>query len=484
MAAILGNGIDTLVLGAYASLKDGLFDRFEDEMANAKELQHLASYKVGDSLHALKRGGGAWKWMLLLSQFWTIRLSHRKQGDAAPQIQLQLRAPLLWQAGAERAARQALELCEKHFCSTPIHRVIVTRADVCMDWIEWEPTDEQLRSVVKRPRFASASWEPSKLARERLELAGYHAALSALKGDEEHPEAPRTPEAAAAAAAKACLAAVRACARSSASFRKANLEEDSQGHEFDWRSGKIYTGHTWGKSKGHARCNCYRKDIEIARRSFKYWLYDYWADRPGVEWQQGELAAAVRYLRTMPDGEQRPVWRLEFQLKRAFFRTIRCDTADDMFAALPAIWKYLTMSWLKLCEPREARTGNDVRRTRLKLHPEWAQLAAGWRAERECPILRKRIRELSYERTRAIITLGSMRLVAHARELLGERFPDDALHDPSAATELLLDAVLEDLEEREEGWEQGIERYLERLARPQTADAFSPGEGRWVPSPA
>ncbi len=62
-----------------------------------------------------------------------------------------------------------------------------------------------------------------------------------------------------------------------------------------------------------------------------------------------------------PDG----VWRVEFQIRRAFLHQYRINTLDDLWQKIGAIWDYLTTEWFSLRFP-----DND-KAERRTIHPWW-----------------------------------------------------------------------------------------------------------------
>lgn len=461
--AILCTGLDTLHVGVFCAVKSGLFDTFEGKILDARELQGLASFDVPDPeggepfQHRLFRAGGTWKWMLMLPGFWTVRLAHRGSGDPAPQMHLQLRSELLWTAGASRAVQLALDTLGPVLTTGELGKVQVSRADLTMDWCDWSPTAQELTEhVVRRARFASAQYEPSRPARALLEEAMRRATLAALRDC-----GGQVPlEAVAERAARAGLKAFRTSLYG-ANLAAADGAADQQAAFQAYWSGRTFTGVVFGK--GSPRALFYRKDVEITQQSGKTWFYDAWVG-DGMTMVPGEREQAIRDLKA------RPIWRAEFKLLRETLREWSIDTVDQLWPALPSLWRQL-MDWVSLRVPSSTRCGSDQRRTRQRVRPEWAKLRDGWRAEREIPVLRKRIRELSFERSCALATLSTARAFAFIKS----RLPVEALHDPSAAAPQMIEILVDELERRDASWTEVIEGYAQRLRRPKTRDAFSPG---------
>lgn len=450
LPAVLATGLDTLHAGVFCALRSDLFREFEGRVLDAKELQGLAEYAIGPHVHRLFRGGGGWKWMLVLPQFWTVRLAHRSSGDPAPQMNIQLRSPLLWADGASRALELALSVLVPALCVGDAREVQASRVDLTMDWCEWEPRDEELRDVVRRPRFMAARYEPSFTARQQLRAALEREILRSLRdADGQLPL-----EAVASRAASAGLASFRRSA-AGAALAVADAAADDQASFESYWSGRTYTGAVWGR--GDAQAKAYRKDIEIRQSSGKTWFFDVWVGSGGGTFVPGEREQAIR------DLESKPIWRLEFQLRREALKSWGLDTMDQVWPALPALWRELVGGWITMREPRiSSRTGKPIQRTRWPLRKEWAALRDGWRAEVSIPLLRKRIRQISYERSRALATLAAARAFA----LVAHRLPVGALHDPSDAAPALAEMLVEELEERDTSWTELVEGYHAAAERP------------------
>jgi hypothetical protein len=102
-----------------------------------------------------------------------------------------------------------------------------------------------------------------------------------------------------------------------------------------------------GSGTSPVQVRIYDKGKEI-RKSKKQWFLPIW----GID---------------DPDG----VWRVEFQLRRAFLHQYRINKLDDLWQKLESIWNYLTDEWFSLRLPDNEKT---ERRT---VHP-W------WKAVQEC----------------------------------------------------------------------------------------------------
>jgi hypothetical protein len=76
----------------------------------------------------------------------------------------------------------------------------------------------------------------------------------------------------------------------------------------------------------------YDKTVEIRRRGLS-WLPDLWGT----------------------DGRDDPVWRLEFQYRRAVLVEFNLSTVGDVLAAVHDLWRYATEDWLSLRTPMSDR---------------------------------------------------------------------------------------------------------------------------------
>lgn len=99
---------------------------------------------------------------------------------------------------------------------------------------------------------------------------------------------------------------------------KAVYEEDGQ-----------FTGFMIGRG-GQIAGRMYNKTLEI-KVSGKEYLFAIWRE---LGW----------------DGES-PVWRQEFQVRRAPLAELGIDTVDDLKLKVAGLWRYLTEDWLRLTVP-------------------------------------------------------------------------------------------------------------------------------------
>lgn len=148
-------------------------------------------------------------------------------------------------------------------------------------------------------------------------------------------------------------------------FRRRLVGHAEKGSTWDKEGSEFYTpattthdrrGDTTGFVIGAGKrvmARIYDKDLELdAHRKTNYYL---------PYWNQSEYAGG-------------PVTRVEFELKRAFFREAWAmetgellDEVGSVLDNVDAIWKYLTQKWMRVMEPNET----DSRKSRWPLFFEW-----------------------------------------------------------------------------------------------------------------
>lgn len=129
--------------------------------------------------------------------------------------------------------------------------------------------------------------------------------------------------------------------------------------------GDRFTG--WSIGKGAMSARLYDKLFELLTVSRKDYLLTLWRQSG---WQESE-----------------PVWRLEFQFRRAVLKEMRIGNADDMLAHLAGLWAYAAQKWLLLKMPND----NDTNPTRWPLHPLWQLLQdAAFGDQRQPALVRSR----------------------------------------------------------------------------------------------
>ena len=103
------------------------------------------------------------------------------------------------------------------------------------------------------------------------------------------------------------------------SRHRRGFQEDQQ----VYMTGPCLTGLMFGKGDLVARI--YDKTVEIQRRGVS-WLPDLWGT----------------------DGSDRPVWRLEFQYRRAVLAEFNLAGVDQTVASVQDLWRYGTEEWISL----------------------------------------------------------------------------------------------------------------------------------------
>jgi hypothetical protein len=127
--------------------------------------------------------------------------------------------------------------------------------------------------------------------------------------------------------------------------------------------GRRFTGFTFGRDAIVARL--YDKSLEIAH-SGKEWMRAVWGKRLDP---------------------LRPVWRLEFQLRREVLSECSLKEPDEVIRKRQALWSYGTR-WLSLRSPRAGD-----RRTRWPVASAWVQLSRAALGVPQSDLVRQRIRK-------------------------------------------------------------------------------------------
>jgi len=127
--------------------------------------------------------------------------------------------------------------------------------------------------------------------------------------------------------------------------------------------GRRFTGFTFGRDAIVARL--YDKSAEIAR-SGKDWMRTVWGDR---------------------FDPSRPVWRMEFQLRREVLAQCSLQEPEDVLQKRQDLWTYAT-SWLSLRSPRPGE-----RRTRWPVAKAWVQLSRAALGAPHSSLVRQRIKK-------------------------------------------------------------------------------------------
>ena len=127
--------------------------------------------------------------------------------------------------------------------------------------------------------------------------------------------------------------------------------------------GRRFTGFTFGRGAIVARL--YDKSAEIAH-SGKDWMRVVWGDR---------------------GDPSKPVWRLEFQLRREVLAECALSEPDEVLGQRQDLWTYATR-WLSRRSPRPGE-----RRTRWPVAGVWTQLSQVKLGAPQSPLVRRRIRK-------------------------------------------------------------------------------------------
>jgi len=130
-----------------------------------------------------------------------------------------------------------------------------------------------------------------------------------------------------------------------------------------YMSGPRLTGFMFGK--GDLAARIYDKTVEIQRRGVS-WLPDLW----GI------------------DGSDRPVWRLEFQYRRAVLAEFNLSGVDETVASVQDLWRYGTEEWMSL----RVRRKHSVRR-RWPVDPLWEEIRAIQIKPTMTGVVRRRLEE-------------------------------------------------------------------------------------------
>ncbi len=107
----------------------------------------------------------------------------------------------------------------------------------------------------------------------------------------------------------------------------------------------------------------YDKTLEIEKKSKKFYMHDLWR---AAGW----------------DGEK-PVWRMEFQVKRDVLVELGVIKIEHLLEAQRGLWRYFTEDWLRLAVP----SPTDSNQTRWPNHPLWDDITAAFQSEVEQPKL-------------------------------------------------------------------------------------------------
>lgn len=210
--------------------------------------------------------------------------------------------------------------------------------------------------------------------------------------------------------------------------------------------GNRFSGFSFGR--GHISARLYDKTLEI-EGSDKTWFRELWRTSAPTVFDPAA-----------------PVWRLEYQLRRAGLRGFEnedaaaegqvrrgppiLDQPNDVFASARQLWVYLCEEWLSLREPR-------TETSRKILTPEWQALAdQGFTAPQwnTCPANLVRIAHKSRGRRNAAHLTGYV-----ARVCADEAIFKSGVFDRSRAVEVLVQAVEEYCASSDRPFEQRVAEF-------------------------
>jgi len=328
-ARVLASGVDTLELWSTKALTPAGLALVQAAQRAAVEGGQPVGVVVGPlELRASPR----WRNTALLeSDLYAVKVEPDAASTGAT-VRVEVRALALWAQGWEAAAARAVDAMAA-LCGADGLEVQVGRVDVCVDWQGWVPTPEERHRFTCRARKRGRYFEDGHLQlddadwcqREAKRIQALAKKLAAARGPE----------------------------------RRELLElihkRPLPHREAEYDAGRHFTGLTFGIGAPCA-ARMYDKTREIIT-SHKGWFRRVW---------QGY-------------DDSRPVWRLEFQLRREALRSFRLSregytedlsTWERLKPRLGALWRYLTHSWL--------RHGGRTSATRQVLSAAWASLADGW----------------------------------------------------------------------------------------------------------
>lgn len=112
--------------------------------------------------------------------------------------------------------------------------------------------------------------------------------------------------------------------------------------------GDAISGFEWGKGDLHTII--YNKSHYIRKHLKDQWFTDVWKNHGWTG--------------------KRDIWNIEYQLKAKYMRRQNIYSVEDVFCAIPRLWRYLTSQWLILKE------GNHSRINRRQPSPIWQEIVA------------------------------------------------------------------------------------------------------------
>lgn len=96
-------------------------------------------------------------------------------------------------------------------------------------------------------------------------------------------------------------------------------------------------------------CRIYNKTLEIKEKGKKEWFYELWNKANDLD-------------QDLMPGDNREVWRVEFELSRKFLKQFQIKDFEDLKSTAGDMWRYLAEDWLSL---RYNDNKNTSRRTVL-----------------------------------------------------------------------------------------------------------------------
>ena len=116
--------------------------------------------------------------------------------------------------------------------------------------------------------------------------------------------------------------------------------------------------------KGTIGARVYDKELEIRRKSKKYWMFDIWEIDENIP-------------------EEVKIIRIEGQFRREALKELSLDVVDDLFNHIEKLWTYFTQNWLKF----ESNPG--AHHTMRKTLPWWEVVQNGFLGvQKSTPLIR------------------------------------------------------------------------------------------------
>ncbi|HBQ26875.1 MAG TPA: replication initiation factor [Syntrophomonas sp.] len=160
-------------------------------------------------------------------------------------------------------------------------------------------------------------------------------------------------------------------------------------------TGRQFTGMTIGRGKS-ILCRIYNKTVEITK-SGKEWFKEIWEKN---KWD-----------------DTKPVWRVEFQLRRKVLKEFGINSVDESFEKIEGLWKYLTNLWLEIRKPVK---GEKV--TNWSVTKKWKVVQSAINYDVPA-LIRSRIKQGNLEKIKAqagglLISIGAAEQIENMDETL------------------------------------------------------------------